>query len=48
MNIQEVTNSYQNIIIQIASRTGTGSGFYLKDYNLIVTNKHVVGKILKL
>lgn len=44
MNIQEVTNSYQNIIIQIASRTGTGSGFYLKDYNLIVTNKHVVGE----
>lgn len=43
MNIQEVINNYQNIIIQIASRTGTGSGFYLKDYNLIVTNKHVVG-----
>lgn len=42
MNAQEIINQFQPIIIQIATPQGTGTGFYLKDHNLIVTNDHVV------
>jgi serine protease Do len=42
MDAQEIINSYQKAIIQIATPHGTGTGFYLKDYNVIVTNNHVV------
>ncbi|MGH2575538.1 MAG: trypsin-like peptidase domain-containing protein [Ignavibacteria bacterium] len=42
MNPQEIINLYQPILIQIATPQGAGTGFYLKDYNLIVTNDHVV------
>ncbi|WP_018626813.1 trypsin-like peptidase domain-containing protein [Niabella aurantiaca] len=42
MNTQEIINKYQQAIIQIATQTGTGTGFYLKAYDLIVTNNHVV------
>ena len=42
MNSQEIINVYQNAIIQIATQTGTGTGFYLKSYGIIVTNNHVV------
>lgn len=42
MNSKEIINKYQNAIIQIAAPTGTGTGFYLKSYGLIVTNNHVV------
>ncbi|MDB5036465.1 MAG: serine protease [Chlorobi bacterium] len=42
MSTQELINTFQPVIIQIATRKGTGSGFYLKEYDLIVTNYHVV------
>jgi serine protease Do len=42
MNAQEIINLFQPIIIQIATPQGTGTGFYLRDHNLIVTNDHVV------
>jgi serine protease Do len=42
MDVQEIINSFQPIIIQIATPQGTGTGFYLKDKNVIVTNDHVV------
>lgn len=42
MNSKDIINLYQNAVIQIATQTGTGTGFYLKGYNLIVTNDHVV------
>lgn len=44
MNSQDIINLYQNAIIQIATQTGTGTGFYLKHYDLIITNNHVVGE----
>jgi serine protease Do len=56
MDAQGIIDLYQPVIIQISTPQGTGTGFYLKDYNLIVTNDHVVrgnyevavsGKILK-
>ncbi|RPI17217.1 MAG: serine protease [Ignavibacteriae bacterium] len=42
MDAQEIINQFQPIIIQIATPQGTGTGFYLKDRNIIVTNDHVV------
>ncbi|MBP6625643.1 MAG: trypsin-like peptidase domain-containing protein [Chitinophagaceae bacterium] len=38
----EIIVNYKNALIQIATQQSTGTGFYLKDYNLIVTNHHVV------
>jgi serine protease Do len=43
MDFQEIIEYYQPAIIQIAAGTSTGTGFYLKDYDLIITNEHVVG-----
>jgi len=43
MNLQQIIEQYQNAIIQIATATGTGTGFYIKEFDLIVTNDHVVG-----
>ncbi|HXS36421.1 MAG TPA: trypsin-like peptidase domain-containing protein [Flavipsychrobacter sp.] len=42
MSIQETIEKYQNTVVQIATKSGTGTGFYLLDYDLIVTNNHVV------
>src|SRR5690349_17471218 len=42
MSLQDTIGKFQNGVVQIATRTGTGTGFYLKDYDLIVTNNHVV------
>ncbi len=42
MTTQELIDNYRNAVVQIATKTGTGTGFYLRDYNLIVTNNHVV------
>ncbi len=33
---------FKNAIIQIATPWGTGTGFYLKTNNIIVTNRHVI------
>ncbi|NJO25219.1 MAG: trypsin-like peptidase domain-containing protein, partial [Bacteroidia bacterium] len=43
MTTQNIIEQYQDVIIQIATQSGTGTGFYLKEYDLIVTNQHVVG-----
>jgi serine protease Do len=40
--MQELVEKYRNIVIQIATPYSTGTGFYIKAYNLIVTNNHVV------
>ena len=42
MAIQDVIERYQNAVVQIATKGGTGTGFYLQAYDLIVTNNHVV------
>ena len=42
MHTQEIIENFKSVIIQIATSFGTGTGFYVKDYNLIVTNDHVV------
>jgi serine protease Do len=42
MDPQQIIEQYQKAIIQIATQTGTGTGFYVKEFDLIVTNNHVV------
>lgn len=44
MEFQEIIENYHPAIIQIASSGNTGTGFYLDNYGLIITNEHVVGK----
>jgi serine protease Do len=44
MDSQRIIEQYQNAIIQIATQTATGTGFYVKEFDLIVTNEHVVGE----
>lgn len=43
MDTKKIIEKYQNAIIQIASPTGTGTGFYVREFDMIVTNAHVVG-----
>jgi len=40
--VQDIVDSFKDAIIQIDTQNGSGTGFYLKQYNLIVTNNHVV------
>jgi serine protease Do len=42
MPARKIIETYQDAIIQIASPGGNGTGFYVKEYDLIVTNNHVV------
>lgn len=42
MDIQQIIEKYQSAIIQIATQTGTGTGFYIREFDLIVTNNHVI------
>jgi serine protease Do len=44
MTTQQIIELYRPAIIQIATQTSTGTGFYVKEFDLIVTNEHVVGK----
>ena len=41
-DIKDFIELYRNVVIQIATPYSTGTGFYLKEYNLIVTNEHVI------
>jgi serine protease Do len=43
MDSQQIIEQYQKAIIQIATATGTGTGFYVKEFDVVVTNEHVVG-----
>jgi len=40
--MKEIINKYKSVIVQIATPYSTGTGFYLKNANLIVTNEHVI------
>lgn len=40
--MKDIIDLYRNVVIQIATPYSTGTGFYLKKSNLIVTNEHVV------
>lgn len=40
--MREIIDKYKDVVVQIATPLSTGTGFYLAEYNLIVTNEHVV------
>ncbi|MBK7871622.1 MAG: trypsin-like peptidase domain-containing protein [Saprospiraceae bacterium] len=40
--MNDIIDLYRNVVIQIATPYSTGTGFYLQEPNLIVTNEHVV------
>lgn len=40
--MREVIDRLRDVVIQIATPYGSGTGFYLSGYDLIVTNQHVV------
>ncbi|RYZ56049.1 MAG: trypsin-like serine protease [Sphingobacteriales bacterium] len=42
MSMQDIIERYQSTVVQIATKSGTGTGFYLVDYDIIITNNHVV------
>ncbi len=42
MEISDIIEGYRQTVIQIATPYSTGTGFYVAQYNLIVTNEHVV------
>ncbi len=42
MLTSDIIDLYKSAIVQIATPTATGTGFYLKEYDIIVTNHHVV------
>lgn len=42
MLVQDYIEQYRHTIVQISTPSGNGTGFYLQEYNLIVTNEHVV------
>jgi serine protease Do len=45
--MDNIIKEYRDVIIQIITPFGSGSGFYLKSHNLIVTNSHVVAGCLE-
>ncbi|MBA3899280.1 MAG: trypsin-like peptidase domain-containing protein [Bacteroidetes bacterium] len=40
--MKEVIERLNDAVIQVATPTGSGTGFYLKNYDIIVTNYHVI------
>ncbi len=40
--MKEIINTYKDIVIQIATPYSTGTGFFLKEAGLIITNEHVI------
>ncbi len=42
LNVEGIIEKFRNALVQIATDSSTGTGFYLPDYDLIVTNNHVV------
>ena len=43
MNTQQIIELYEPAIIQIITQAKAGTGFYIKEFDLIVTNEHVAG-----
>lgn len=37
-----IINNFKDTVVQIATPYATGTGFYISDYHIIVTNRHVI------
>ncbi len=42
MNVNEIVELYKHNVVQIKTGSGNGTGFYLSDFELLITNHHVV------
>lgn len=42
VELSDIIDLYRDVLIQIATPYSTGTGFYLRDHNIIVTNEHVI------
>ena len=42
MQKSDIIERFKSVVIQLATPYSTGTGFFLVDYNLIVTNEHVI------
>ena len=42
MEKTDIIEKFRDVVIQIATPYSTGTGFYLKEYDIVVTNEHVV------
>lgn len=42
MDTKAIVEQYKSAVIQIATPYSTGTGFYLAEYNIIITNEHVI------
>ncbi len=42
MNINDIVELYKHNVVQIKTGSGNGTGFYLADFELIITNHHVI------
>ena len=40
--MQTIIDTYRDIVVQIATPYSLGTGFYLSEHDLIVTNEHVI------
>jgi serine protease Do len=40
--MKDIIHLYKDIVVQIATPSSVGTGFYLKNVNLVVTNNHVI------
>jgi len=40
--MKDIIEKYKDVVVQIATPFSTGTGFYLKEHKLIVTNEHVI------
>lgn len=40
--MKDLIHKYRDVVVQIATPFSVGTGFYLKEYKLIITNEHVV------
>ena len=43
MDVKQIIESFLTAIIQIPTKTATCTGFYVKEFELVITNEHVVG-----
>ena len=41
-SISEIIEQYKPVLIQIATPYSTGTGFYLREHQLVITNEHVI------
>ncbi|MBS1762329.1 MAG: trypsin-like peptidase domain-containing protein, partial [Bacteroidetes bacterium] len=48
MDVQAIIEKFRPAIIQIAAPESNGTGFYLTEYNLIITNFHVTEGVSEL